>query len=119
MTTWTTVFFLLFSVFLADPSFTKPLLIENSFIHKTMIPHVPLQSTWQLLFCTTYPPQPNSSHIPPFQHTNSERQTPSIPPNSKGNRRNYHGIITKALFPKKGISHPFKNKKTKKYVCVK
>lgn len=80
MTTWMTVSFLLFSVFLADSSFTKPLLIENNrLMHETVIPPIPLQSTWQLLFCTTYPPQPNSSHIPPSQHTNSEKQTPSIP----------------------------------------
>lgn len=43
-----------------------------------------------------------------LRETNSKH-----PPNSKGKGTNYHGIIIKAFFPKKGVSHPFKNKKAR------
>lgn len=56
----------------------------------------------------------------PSFRTHKLRETNSKhPPNSKGKGTNYHGIIIKALFPKKGVSHPLKNKKSKKYVHIK
>lgn len=81
MTTQTTTFFLLFSIFLAETSFTKPMLISNhSFICETVIPSILLQSTGNCFYVTQHTCHCPTAVTSLFSNTQTQRGKLQVSP---------------------------------------